>query len=195
MSTPHLARCASGVPVACSGAADATPEVMGTHTIAQHMTGSPYTIGPYAPLSAAHSSMRAHGVRHLPVVEGSHLVGMVTMRDLHLLETLKDIDPDEVQVREAMTGDPYVVSPDTALGEVVGTMLEHKVGSAVVLDHGRVAGVFTTIDALRALANLLAEPAHGWAKTRARKSTRSAGTQKGSTRTRAASAVPRAGRT
>jgi acetoin utilization protein AcuB len=50
----------------------------------------------------------------------------------------------------------FTTSPDTPLADVVETMLERKLGSAVVIDHDHVVGVFTTVDALRALRELLA---------------------------------------
>jgi acetoin utilization protein AcuB len=47
------------------------------------------------------------------------------------------------------------VAPRAALDEVVSEMAQHKYGCAVVLDNGKVVGVFTTVDALRAFADLL----------------------------------------
>src|SRR5690242_1905417 len=56
-------------------------------TVDRYMTPSPHTIGQDEPLSAAHELMRAHSIRHLPVLEGRALVGLVSLGDLHLLET------------------------------------------------------------------------------------------------------------
>ena len=106
-------------------------------------------------MAAAHAMMREHQIRHLPVLRGDQLVGLVSLRDLHLLEALDDVDPDKVRVSEAMTDEPYAVEVGTPLREVALNMGAHKWGSAVVLDGGKVVGVFTTIDAMRALANLL----------------------------------------
>jgi acetoin utilization protein AcuB len=72
-----------------------------------------------------------------------------------MVETLQDVDPRKVLVSEAMTQDPYLVSPDTALDEVVSTMAESKLGSAVVTQNGKVVGIFTTVDACRAFSDLL----------------------------------------
>lgn len=54
-----------------------------------------------------------------------------------------------------MTREPYVVAPDTALDDVVRAMASRKFGSAVVADHGKVVGIFTTVDACAAFAELL----------------------------------------
>ena len=120
------------------------------------MTASPHTIGSEQPLSKAHELMRDNAIRHLPVLHAGHLAGMVSMRDLHLVETLEDVDPEAVTVEEAMTRDPFVVAPDALLGEVARDMAERKLGSAIVMDGTKVLGVLTTVDALRALADALA---------------------------------------
>ena len=126
-------------------------------TIERFMTRAPYTIGFHQTLAAAHRLMSEHGIRHLPVLESGKLVGIVSQRDLHLIETLRGVDPGEVEVSEAMTPVPYTVSPRSSLSRVASEMAEHKYGSAVVLEKDRVVGVFTTVDALRALFSLLGE--------------------------------------
>ena len=57
-----------------------------------------------------------------------------------------------------MVPDPYEVTPEAPLAEVVATLLERRIGSAIVIDEGRVVGVFTTVDALRALAESVCQP-------------------------------------
>jgi acetoin utilization protein AcuB len=106
-------------------------------------------------LTVAHRLMRENHVRHLPVLQGGKLVGVISQRDLHLIETLRDVDPATTTVEEAMTMDVYVTSPNTPLDEAARIMAEHKFGSAVVVDRGKIAGMFTTIDALHALAQLI----------------------------------------
>jgi acetoin utilization protein AcuB len=128
-------------------------------TIDRYMSAHPHTIGKEQSLSFAHKLMREHHIRHLPVLEGRQLVGVVSERDLHLVETLRDVDPDQVMVEDAMSMTPYIVAPDAPIDEVVGEMVAHKYGSAVVLDRNEVVGVFTTIDAMTAFAELLHHPA------------------------------------
>jgi acetoin utilization protein AcuB len=82
-------------------------------------------------------------------------MGLVSQRDVQLLETMRDVDPEEVKVSEAMGQEAFAVSPNTPLREVAATMAAHKYGSAVVMEHDRVIGVFTTVDALHALSSLL----------------------------------------
>lgn len=128
-------------------------------TVEQYMTPCPHRIAATAALSEAHRLMREHGIRHLPVLDDlGALVGVVSMRDLHLLETLPDVDPDEVPVEDAMSEAPYVVAPDMPLDQVAADMAGSKRGSAVVVKGDEVLGMFTTIDALRALHAVLTGP-------------------------------------
>jgi acetoin utilization protein AcuB len=124
-------------------------------TVQKYMTTSPHTVGEDQPMAIAHRMMREHHVRHLPVLRGAKIVGLVSDRDLNFVETLKDVDPRRVLVSEAMTADPYVVSPDALLDEVVSEMAQHKYGSAVVVQHDKVVGIFTTVDVCTAFADLL----------------------------------------
>jgi len=128
-------------------------------TIADRMTKTPELIGQEQSMTHAHELMRERGIRHLPVMHGGKLVGLVSERDLHLIETLRDVDPAEVRVEEAMSQDVYAVSPKTPLEEVVREMAERKIGSAVVVEGREVVGVFTTVDALDTLAEILGREA------------------------------------
>jgi acetoin utilization protein AcuB len=128
------------------------------HVVDDFMTRSVHTIGTQSPLADAHRLMNEHAIRHLPVLEGGRLVGVVSMRDLHLIETLKGVDPKEVVVEEAMSQDAYTVPPGTSLLEVARTMALHKYGSVVVARDARVEGIFTTVDAMKALESLLSSP-------------------------------------
>ncbi len=124
-------------------------------TIHKYMTTSPHTIGADQSLARAHAVLREHAIRHLPALRGGQLVGMLTERDLALVEALKDVDPTTVRVEEAMSQDVYTVAPDAALDGVVAEMASKKYGSAVVMQNGKVVGIFTTIDVCTAFAELL----------------------------------------
>jgi acetoin utilization protein AcuB len=123
--------------------------------VRQFMTAAPHTIAPTRSLAAARQLMLKHHVRHLPVLEGGRIVGLVSERDLLLVESLPGVNPTDVHVDEAMVANVYTVHPDTPIGQVVETMIDRKAGSAVVCDGDRVLGIFTTIDALEALHALL----------------------------------------
>jgi acetoin utilization protein AcuB len=131
------------------------PRMKPIPTVQKYMITTPHTIGVEQTMDFAHRMMREHKFRHLPVLSGGKIVGIVSDRDLHLIETLRDVDPRKVLVEDAMTLDPYCVDPETPLDEVVRTMAEHKYGCAIVLQNHHVVGIFTTVDACRAFADLL----------------------------------------
>ena len=124
-------------------------------TVQKYMTPAPHSIGREQPLSRAHAAMSEHRIRHLPVLHGGHLVGMLTERDVALIETLKNVDPTKMTVEDAMSSEVYSVSPDSLLDEVATEMASKKYGSAVVLQNNHVVGILTTVDICRALAELL----------------------------------------
>ena len=125
-------------------------------TIQTFMTAAPHTIGRDQPLSAAKDLMTRYGVRHLPVLEGGQLVGVVSERDLAFIGAVRDIEADELTVGEAMSSEVYTVGSNESLQTVAANMARHRYGSAVVVDDNKVVGVFTTVDALQALQTLLA---------------------------------------
>lgn len=120
-------------------------------SVADYMTRSPHTIGRDQTLKHAHELMNQHRIRHLPVLEGGNLVGVVSQRDLYFVESLDSARPEEVLVEEAMSQDVFETTADASLREVAETMHREKHGCAVVTRGGRVIGVFSTIDALKAL--------------------------------------------
>lgn len=126
-------------------------------SIARFMTGGPHTIGRGQTLAAAHRMMREHSIRHLPVLDAGKLIGILSLRDLLFIETLKDVDPEQVQVSEAMSQDVFTIGPRSSVRTVAAEMAEQKYGSAIVMDKGHVVGIFTTVDALKALSSLLDE--------------------------------------
>lgn len=124
-------------------------------TLSRYMTRNPVIIARTASMAEAHRLMREHRIRHLPVMDGARVVGVVSMRDLHLLETLPGIVPEEVPVEDAMSPEVFVASESAEIVDILDRMAEGRLGSVVVSEQGRVTGIFTTVDALRALAQIL----------------------------------------
>jgi len=127
-------------------------------TVRQYMTPAPSTIARNESVSVAHRIMREANIGHLPVMDGAAVIGILAERDVLLVESLPGVNPTDMRVEEAMVPHPYEVTPEAALAEVVATLLDRRIGSAIVVDEGEVVGVFTTVDALRALADLLQRP-------------------------------------
>jgi acetoin utilization protein AcuB len=124
-------------------------------TISKYMSTSPHSIGPAQSLATAHKLFRDHEIRHLPVLDGGRLVGLLTTRDVTLVESFESLDTNATKVEDVMATSVYTTSPDAALDEVCDHMAQHKYGSAVVVQNNHVVGIFTTVDICRATAELL----------------------------------------
>jgi acetoin utilization protein AcuB len=127
-------------------------------SVSNYMTPMPYTVSPEERLDQATKLMRAFKVRHLPVVEKGHIVGIVCDRDLRFAQKLREDDPSlsETFVRDIMDQEVYAVTPQTSLSTVASHMAEHRLGAALVIqEDGHLIGIFTDLDALRALASHL----------------------------------------
>ena len=119
--------------------------------VRKYMSTSPITIGPLAHRAEALALMRSKKIHHMPVVDGGRVLGLVTDGDL------AELAPGaKAAVRDLMTLRPYTVSPEALVEEVVRDMTVNKRGSAaVVVDNGRVVGMFTATDGLKAFADYL----------------------------------------
>lgn len=123
--------------------------------ISKYMTTAPHTIGADQPLAKAHSMMREYRIRHLPVLKAGTLIGLLSDRDLALVESLKDVDPEKVLVEEACSQEVYKVGPQAKLNDVCDEMVRHKYGSVLIVDNNKLVGIFTWVDALAAFSELL----------------------------------------
>jgi acetoin utilization protein AcuB len=128
-------------------------------TVRLYMTPAPHTIGRAQSLATARGLMQEHGIRHLPVLDGGQLVGLLSERDVFLVESLPGTNPTDVRAEDAMVADVLITSPDAPLADAVEAMVERKAGSAVVMQGPTVSGVLTTIDVMRALLDHLEVPA------------------------------------
>jgi CBS domain-containing protein len=118
-------------------------------------------------LDFADTVMRLGRIRHMPVLEGDRLVGVVSQRDLFAasLSKVLDFEPGQrrtflraIDVREVMSKGVITVSPDTTLGQAARLMIERKVGCLpVVNEHGVPVGLVTETDLLEA-AYMTPEP-------------------------------------
>ncbi len=124
-------------------------------TISKYMTVLPHSIGDDQTLEKADTLMREHHIRHLPVLSGGKLVGIVSQRDIDLVRSFGSKDSNDLRVSDAAHDNVFTVAPDTKLNEVVRRMAGDKLGSALVVDNGKLVGIFTDTDALSALDELL----------------------------------------
>jgi acetoin utilization protein AcuB len=122
------------------------------------MTSFPYFVGADDPVAKLETMMDDHGIRHLPVQENGKLVGIVSERDLHhrvSRDAVIDLKAN-LRARDVMIADPYVASFHTPLNEVVSQMALRRIGSAIILRRGKLAGILSALDVCRIFAEYLA---------------------------------------
>ena len=132
------------------------------------MTPDPMTVTPQASIAEVWDLMREVEVRHVPVVQGGALVGMLSDRDLarvDIVRLLKVEGADALRqelatpIVQVMTSDVIAVEPDTEVGDVIALLIDHKIGALPVVETGtrEVLGIISYVDVLRALQGLLEE--------------------------------------
>lgn len=126
------------------------------------MTPFPYAVGPDASVLEVEQLMEQHGIRHVPVQDDGHVLGIVSERDLHHLvhSALPKGDKRRLRIRHLLLSDVYTVEMSAPLAEVASEMAKRHIGSAIVLRQGRLAGVFSAVDACRLLAEFLEDRFH-----------------------------------
>ena len=126
--------------------------------VAEAMTPGPVTVAPEATVAAARSAMRRGRFRHLPVVAGAELVGVVAAGDLQAwpgapLEAAESLA--DRPVTEVMSTEPVTVWPDEPVEVAARLLVEHAIGCLpVVADEGLV-GILTESDLFGVLLRLL----------------------------------------
>lgn len=120
------------------------------------------TVDPDESLHFADGTMSLGGIRHLPVVHGLALVGIITHRDVlsapsTFAGTSLGLAGDAraglkaLKVRDVMIKDVVTIAPEAMVQEAAELLLKHRVGCLPVLDRGGLVGILTTSDLLRAV--------------------------------------------
>jgi len=108
-------------------------------------------------LSLANDIMRLGRIRHLPVVDGTRLAGIISERDLfrsslaqalgYGSEATRDL-MKKLHIKDVMVPKVVTVSPETELCEATKIMVEQKIGCLPVVEGGRLVGLITETDIL-----------------------------------------------
>lgn len=131
------------------------------------MSENPRSVQLETPVSEVVELLMELPVRHIPVLDGDSLRGIVSDRDLRSVSLPRLVDSValadikaryDAPVADLMSSDPVTVYPDTDLAEAVDLMLENKVGALPVVDSssGDLVGIVSYVDVLRASRDLLA---------------------------------------
>jgi acetoin utilization protein AcuB len=119
--------------------------------IANWMTRDPVCITRQDTLAKAKELMDAGRFRRLPVMENGKLEAIITDRDLRQHWGYLD----STKVSAAMTSEPVTITPRTTAEDAVRLMLQHKIGGLPVVENGKLVGIVSTSDLLRALLDVM----------------------------------------
>jgi acetoin utilization protein AcuB len=123
--------------------------------IKDYMTQQPRSIEAGDSIEKARQLMVQIGVRHLPVMKDDTLVGILSERELNLVNGIESIDPSRLLVIDVCSQKPCVVMPDTPLRVVAKIMAREHYGSMIIAEYGKPVGIFTTSDACGVLSEAL----------------------------------------
>jgi CBS domain-containing protein len=127
-------------------------------TVAQIMATAPRTIDRNASLELADEMVGDARIRHLPVVDGGMVVGVLSQRDLfqgalaHALgygSVSRSRILRTIPVKEVMSEPAVTVQPDTTVREAARLMVSRKIGCLPVVDAGHLVGLVTETDVVR----------------------------------------------
>ena len=127
------------------------------------MMGSPVTLAPNDTLDLANDVISLGRIRHIPVIDGGKLVGLLSERDLigaaatrifGLKQKTRSALLKSELVRNVMKKRIVIVAPDTSIKEAARLMAEKKIGCVPVMSNGRLVGLVTTTNILRYLESI-----------------------------------------
>lgn len=119
--------------------------------LANAMTSKPVTITSRDTLAAAKDLMDTGGFRRLPVVEGESLVGILTERDIRGHTGALE----RTRVNAAMRTEVITATTADSVESAACLMLKHKIGGLPVTEEGKLAGIVTMTDIVRAFLRVV----------------------------------------
>lgn len=118
------------------------------------MIPEPITISEKASIQEAIEIMKANSIRHLPVVgKGKILKGLVTLADLKIGFIPSMVG--DVSLKDLMIKDPITVHPDDYIEIAAQLIYKHKIGGMPVVENGKLVGIITQTDILRAFIDMM----------------------------------------
>ena len=122
--------------------------------IASLMIPNPITVTEQASIAEAIQCMKVNGIRHLPVVsKGNRLKGFVTLADLK--QGLSPSMVSDLTLSDLMIKNPITVRPDDDIEVAAQLIYKHKIGGIPVVSNGKLVGIITESDILRAFIDMM----------------------------------------
>jgi CBS domain-containing protein len=129
-------------------------------SITHIMTPNPHTLGVHEDLETAERRFRELGVRHLPVVSGDKLVGILSLTDLQRISFVDNFGADAegeadtaiynmLRLDQVMISRPYTLKADATIRDAAEVLAEQEFHALPVEDNGKLVGIVTTTDLIR----------------------------------------------
>ena|SRR5690242_17546601 len=143
-------------------------KIFGKRTVREIMMGSPVTLKPDDTLKLANDVISLGRIRHIPIVDGGKLLGLLSERDLigttankifRLKRKTRAALLTTVLIKEIMKKRLLTVEPDAKIKEAAHLMAANKIGCLPVVSEGVLVGLVTTTDVLRYLDRMDSEEA------------------------------------
>jgi CBS domain-containing protein len=125
------------------------------------MTRDVVTVSPKTSVLNARRLLATHRIRHLPVVVGDEVVGLVSSRDIaitdvQLIRSLDALESDLLtgryrRIEAVMSAPAHVVTPDEPVQRAAEHMIDRRIGALPVVEHGRLVGIIALTDCVRAM--------------------------------------------
>jgi CBS domain-containing protein len=122
--------------------------------VRQYMSRPVRTVTAQLDYRRAFDLLHAHGIHHLPVVEGKRVVGIVAHRDLLLAAA--NFGPTDVPVGEIMKAPPVCISEGADIKQAARLLVLNHIGSLPVIDDdGTLIGILTETDIFKIMAGMI----------------------------------------
>jgi len=123
--------------------------------VGHYMTKAPHSIEPNQSAADAKEKMIELGCKHLPVLSGGNVVGILSDRDLLAAGYQTKTELKSVKVGEVMIEEVIQLDQDASIADVVKKMKQNKVGSILITENKKLLGIFTETDAIDLFENFL----------------------------------------
>jgi CBS domain-containing protein len=145
----------------CVGLVETNPPSMKKREpISKIMTADVVTVNKTHTLKDVDKILEQAHIRHIPVVSGDEVIGMISRTDLQKISFVNSFDGDglttamydALSIEQVMTKDLTTVNAGDTIHDVTVTLSENEFHALPVLDRGKLAGIVTTTDLLKYLA-------------------------------------------
>lgn len=126
--------------------------------ISHIMTKTVITANEKDDLKTVVGKLRSHTIRHIPVVKGKEVIGIISRTDINrltfgaLFEGQENADEailEMLTIAQVMTSKPKTVSPDTTIRDLAEVFVKEDFHALPVVDNGELKGIVTTTDVVK----------------------------------------------